>query len=142
MRQTSIDTYYAIKDEGVLGDLQWKVYDYLYHHGPMTGRELDDAMIKAGAEHATSHKRLPELERCDAVRITQQRACKISGRVSREWDVTDRVAVKQPKPESKAVRYRKVLLSMADYMEHKHDLGEFTSAAVAQHIRKLVEDIE
>lgn len=88
MRQTSLDTYRDIKDSGLLGNMQWKVYSFLFSHGPMTGRELDDAMAGAGETRTSYHKRLPELVRRGVVSCKEKRACRVTGRKAHEWDVT------------------------------------------------------
>jgi hypothetical protein len=85
MRQTSIEVYNKIKIEGLLERMAWKVYDELFHHGPLTGRELNRNL-----QSVSAHKRLSELERMGAIRSNEiPRTCTVSGERVLEWDVTD-----------------------------------------------------
>jgi hypothetical protein len=99
-RRTSAAAYAAIQNEGLLNKLQFKVYHLLYHHGPLTGRELN-AEMRSG----DGHKRFQELrEKCVAY-VVRERACSVSGRRAQEWDVTDQLPcappnLKPPKPEA------------------------------------------
>lgn len=38
-RQTSIEAYREIKENGLLSKRRWQVYDYLFHNGPATARQ-------------------------------------------------------------------------------------------------------
>ena len=40
MRQTSVEAYNQIRDEGLLSKLQFEVYDAIYQNGPLTQGEL------------------------------------------------------------------------------------------------------
>jgi hypothetical protein len=91
MRQTSIDTYYQIRDEGLLSRMRFRVYGHLFHNGPMTSRELDHSMAAEGETRTSYHKRLSELERLKVVQTLGTRKCKITGRTSLLWDVTDQL---------------------------------------------------
>lgn len=141
MRSTSLDTYRDIVASGLLGKMQLSVYKYIFANGPLTGRELDEGMAKAGETRTSYHKRLPELQRSNVVDVVGKRVCKVTGRVSMEWDVSGKTASKPSKRKSRADRYKDVIMKMADYMENSHDTSKFTSADIADRLREVVEEI-
>ena len=67
MKQTSLNAYYEIKNDGTLTKLQQKVYEAIKHYGPLTGRQLDK-MVKGG------WKRLSELCTIGVIDIMPDRA--------------------------------------------------------------------
>jgi hypothetical protein len=80
--------YAEIKNNGLLSRMRWRVYDYLYHHGPLTANEIDAGLMGPAEVNPSYHKRLSELENAGTVREVGERACRISGRNCIEWDVT------------------------------------------------------
>lgn len=93
-RQTSSDTYHAIKDNGLLSDLRFRVYDILYHHGPLTQMESCRKNDEPGIQDRSLMPRFAELERFGVIRAIRERPCSITGRMVLEWDVTDKLPVK------------------------------------------------
>ena len=90
VRQTSIDCYNQIKEEGLLSNMRFKVYSSLLAMGkPSTTREVYETMnvIKQEATRFT------ELRKLGVIYEVQNRKCSITGRTSIEWDVTDRLPV-------------------------------------------------
>jgi DNA-binding Lrp family transcriptional regulator len=87
-----------------LNDEQWRVYHHLFHEGPLTGAELDDALKKADA-----HKRVSELERAGVVREAGHKVNERTGMKNVLWDVTEHLPVKgrparlPPKPSREDV---------------------------------------
>lgn len=100
MRDTSKAVFNQIKEDGTLSKMRWMVYEYLFLHGPLTGAELDEQLRKQGGR-GHYHKRLSELKRFDIVQETNKRACKITGRLVYEWDVTSRMPKEQEDPVQK-----------------------------------------
>lgn len=96
MRRTSVETYQAIMASGILKRARWQVYAFLFHNGPMTGREMKEkGKEKYGREFQESaDKRLSELREMGAVYEVRERACTVTGRTAIEWDVTDRMPKK------------------------------------------------
>ena len=98
-RTTSIVAYHTIKDSRLLNEKQWRVYHHLFHEGPLTGAELDDALATADA-----HKRVSELERAGVVREVGHKVSERTGMRNVLWDVTLHLPVKRtatrlpPKP--------------------------------------------
>jgi hypothetical protein len=89
VRTTSLVAYHAIKESRQLNDEQWRVYHHLFHEGPLTGAELDDALKKADA-----HKRVSELERAGVVREAGHKVNERTGMKNVLWDVTEHLPVK------------------------------------------------
>jgi len=104
MRTTSLVAYHTIKESRRLNDEQWRVYHHLFHEGPLTGAELDDALKKADA-----HKRVSELERAGVVREAGHKVNERTGMKNVLWDVTEHLPVKgrparlPPKPSREDV---------------------------------------
>jgi len=89
-RQTSIDCYNQIKEEGLLSNMRFRVYSALLAMGkPSTTREVYETMnvIKQEATRFT------ELRKLGVIYEVQNRTCTITGRTSIEWDLTDRLPV-------------------------------------------------
>lgn len=90
-RQTSIDCYNQIKEEGLLSNMRFRVYSALLAMGkPSTTREVYSTMnvIKQEATRFT------ELRKLGVIYEVQNRKCNITGRTSIEWDLTDRLPIK------------------------------------------------
>ena len=83
MRQTSIQAYKQIEANGLLSRVRWMVYSHLFHHGPLTGGELNRQMGGGGY-----HKRLSELESLGVIVGTGIRVCSVTGMKCEQWDVT------------------------------------------------------
>lgn len=111
-RETSIETYNKIKEEGLLSKLRFDVYEFLFNHGPMTCRELMMAMQTKRGRHfvvagSSLSTRFSELERMGVVKETQVRPCKETGRSAIEWDVTSKIPIKLEK--EKKIDFKNIL---------------------------------
>jgi len=90
-RQTSIDCYNQIKEEGLLSNMRFRVYSALLAMGkPSTTREVY-ATMNVIKQEAT---RFTELRKLGVIYEVQNRKCNITGRTSIEWDLTDRLPIK------------------------------------------------
>tara|TARA_R110000782_G_scaffold69162_6_gene139128 strand:+ start:419 stop:832 length:414 start_codon:yes stop_codon:yes gene_type:complete len=90
-RQTSIDCYNKIKEEGLLSNMRFRVYSALLSMGkPSTTREVY-ATMNVIKQEAT---RFTELRKLGVIYEVQNRKCNITGRTSIEWDLTDRLPIK------------------------------------------------
>ena len=89
-RQTSIDCYNQIKEEGLLSNMRFKVYSSLLAMGkPSTTREVYETMnvIKQEATRFT------ELRNLGVIYEVQNRKCTITGRTAIEWGLTNNLPV-------------------------------------------------
>jgi hypothetical protein len=103
MRDTSIEAYEKIREDGTLSRMRWRVYQHLFHHGPLTAREVDHGLSSPGDHAASYHKRLSELEQMGVVATGDERECSITGMRCLTWDVT---SLDTPIPYRPAARTR------------------------------------
>jgi hypothetical protein len=90
MRSTSIEAYLQIQEEGLLAKTRLAVYQWLYHNGPATARQ-----VEYGMDNIHAHKRLPELRNSGVVQETGKGVCPITGRRAIVWDVTANLPTKE-----------------------------------------------
>tara|TARA_R110002167_G_scaffold404_2_gene1838 strand:+ start:65 stop:478 length:414 start_codon:yes stop_codon:yes gene_type:complete len=90
IRQTSIDCYNKIKEEGLLSKRRMEVYKAILKNAPCTTNEaLKDV-------HSGSHgvgSRTTELRDAGVIYEKDVRPCMVTGRNVIEWDLTDRLPV-------------------------------------------------
>jgi len=102
IRKTSIEAYKRIKDEGLLSQRRWQVYDLLYKHGPMTGSQLAiEFKTKYGSLAPNAGNmvtRLGELRDAGAAEELGTRICPITSHRAIIWDVTGKLPKKTTKP--------------------------------------------
>lgn len=100
VRETSLLAFEQIKREGILGAIQWKVYELLYMEGPLTAREVTRYFeVNEDSTAITTYQpRLRELEAMGVVRRVGERACTVTTRLAFAWDVTSHV------PERRLIR--------------------------------------
>lgn len=129
-RQTSIDAYDQIKDEGLLSDLRWKVYDHLYNHGPLTAKQITVALTCHDESSGVYNTRLSELKRLGVILEVDEGPCPISGRKVIHWDVTDALP---SEPDKKMTSKQKIAFLRATLEIAVRTLREsgLESAAVA-----------
>jgi predicted transcriptional regulator len=117
-RQTSIDCYNKIKQEGLLSKMRFKVYSALLSMGkPSTTREVYETMdvIKQEATRFT------ELRKLGVIYEVQNRKCTITGRTAIEWDLTDRLPVNIKNPnKTKKQRVDDALNSFRELYKNKN----------------------
>lgn len=93
IRDTSIHAYQTIKDNGLLSERRWQVYDCLYHHGPATGNELllkfTERFGKFNGNSPVVTSRLSELRDLGVAVEVRERPCTITGHNAIEWAVLD-----------------------------------------------------
>ena len=106
VRRTSIEAYNRIKEDGLLSERRWQVYDILYEHGPATGNEL---LIHFRAKFGTLYgnspvvtSRLGELRDLGVAYEVRERDCEVTTFQAAEWDVTENLPIKF----EKEVRHR------------------------------------
>jgi len=97
VRQTSIDAYNAIKNNGLLSHRRWQVYDILFRLGPLTGREVFNKIENGFTTHTAA--RLTELRNLGCISEIGRRICSVTGMEVILWDVTDRLPLKLEKPK-------------------------------------------
>jgi len=88
-RQTSIDCYNQIKQEGLLTKRRLEVYESIFNYAPCTASEVfNDKNLKTNQSG-----RFTELRDLGVIYEKCVRPCRITGRNVIEWDLTDRLPV-------------------------------------------------
>jgi len=123
-RQTSIDCYNQIKAEGLLSNLRFRVYEWLYDNGPATAQEITTGLAKGSQDHGSFSTRLSELRNQGVVRECGIVISKTTGRKVIEWDVTDNLPKDiKPATNRKKERASNALNALRDLYKNK-DLDE------------------
>ena len=92
MRQTSIDCFNQIKQEGLLSKRRLEVYEALLSSAPCTSSEaIRNAKTTFGVFGVSS--RFTELRDLGVIYEKGEKQCSITGRTSIEWDLTDKLPV-------------------------------------------------
>ncbi len=92
IRQTSIDCYNKIKQEGLLSKRRLEVYEALLSTAPCTSSEaIRNAKTTFGVFGVSS--RFTELRDLGVIYEKGEKKCSITGRNVIEWDLTDRLPV-------------------------------------------------
>lgn len=91
-RQTSIDCYNKIKQEGLLSKRRLEVYEAILSTAPCTSSEaIRNAKTTFGVFGVSS--RFTELRDLGVIYEKGEKKCSITGRNVIEWDLTDRLPV-------------------------------------------------
>ena len=114
MRQTSVDSYNLIKEQGLLSRLQFDVYHVIFTNGPITQGETWSEYFYKSQRHAIA-PRFAELERRGVIEVVGERVCRLSGRNCTIWDVTGKIPVKYEKPK----RYKCARCNGKGYVEER-----------------------
>ncbi len=92
-RQTSIDCYNKIKQEGLLSNMRFKVYEAILRKAPCTSGEAFAIMTTKENQISQSRARFTELRDLGVISEKGEKKCSITGRNVIEWDLTDRLPV-------------------------------------------------
>jgi hypothetical protein len=111
-RQTSIECYRKIKDNGLLSKIRLKVMGRVLELAPCTATEVEAYMNVHDGMKGT-WRVMTWLSEAGVVYETGTRACKISGHNCIEWDLTDRLPGKVAKKQMVKPRY---INSSIDYI--------------------------
>ena len=134
-RQTSIDCYNQIKEEGLLSNMRFRVYSALLVMGkPSTTREVYETMnvIKQEATRFT------ELRKLGVIYEVQNRTCTVTGRTSIEWDLTDRLPVNIKKSNrTKKHKIDDALNSLRELYKNKDNSSDEDWKIVANLIKSI-----
>jgi len=96
-RQTSIDCYNQIKNQGLLTKRRFEIYEAIFKNAPCTTNEaLKDVY---SASHGVG-SRTTELREQGVIYEKGEKKCSITGRNVIEWDLTDRLPIDLPKKKN------------------------------------------
>jgi hypothetical protein len=118
-RQTSIDCYNKIKQEGLLSKRRLEVYEAILKNAPCTTNEaLKD--LYSGSHGVGS--RTTELRDVGVIYEKGEKKCSITGRNVIEWDLTDRLPVNLKKTnKTKKHRTDDALNSLRELYKNKNN---------------------
>jgi hypothetical protein len=116
IRQTSIDCYNQIKSEGLLSDLKLLTYHAMLHTAPCTAGELQSYIEKNQIKVKHSWKLLSQLRDLGVIYEKSVRICFVTNRNVIEWDLTDKLPLKEKAPVvTKKQKIEAVLNDISDF---------------------------
>ena len=86
-RDTSIDAYREIEENGLLGKRAWEVYQFLSKNGPCTAKHIIVGLMGPTQNSGGYTTRLSELKKKGVVRETGKVTCEYSGFRVFQWEV-------------------------------------------------------
>jgi len=99
MRDTSLEAYKNLIQDGTLKRLKAVVYNYIYNHGPTTQKKAERAFADV---NSSISPRFAELEKLGLISIVGKVFCEETNTNNISWDVTNRVNPLVLKKEKKA----------------------------------------
>ena len=100
IRETSIEAFNKIKENGLLSVRRMQVYEVLFHDGPLTQNEAHKLLWKLGirTEKQSITPRFNELYQVGVIKEVGKKVCSVTGNNCILWDVTKNLPVKFEKP--------------------------------------------
>ncbi len=99
VRDTSIEIYLKILNEGLIGKKQIEVYEILWKYGPLTGSQvanwMDEFHQKSNVSE-TVRNRLNELRNMGIVTELPKAPCPVTGNTVYRYDVNSKLPIKPP----------------------------------------------
>ena len=96
VRETSLEAYNYIIENGILSKRMTEAYRNILHYGPVTGNELCKLMKKPG-----QWKLMAPLKERGLITEVGKRRCNVTGYNAFAWDVTGNLPSKPEKFKSK-----------------------------------------
>ena len=107
-QSNSAQAYHKIKDEGLLTERRFQVYESLYAHGPMTRNEV---ARKVGQLPSAVSARLSELVDRQVVSKVDDVACPLSGHTVALYNITENLPVEPKKVTGQPTAHKRKLQS-------------------------------
>lgn len=140
VRDTSIEIYRKITDEGLLSKKRMQVYDIIYNHGPMTGSQVAAKykLMHSSAKHSESiRNRITELVKQKVVKEVDTKECPVTGNNVLWFDVTANLPVKIPKKKTRSQQKAEIMTKIESL---GHRLPEGYKGEL-RHIYRKVRDL-
>jgi hypothetical protein len=138
IRQTSIDCYNKIKEQGLLSNMRFKVYEAILKKAPCTSGEAFAIMTTKENQISQSRARFTELRELGVIYEKGEKQCSITGRNVIEWDLTDRLPVNIKNPnKTKKQRLDDALNSLRELYKNKDISTDEDWKAVANLIKSI-----
>ena len=128
-RQTSIDCYNKIKEEGLLSKMRLKVYEAILRKAPCTSGEAFAVMTTKENQISQSRARFTELRELGVIYEVQNRKCSITGMNVIEWDLTDNLPKEAKLRKTKKDRVNDALESLRQLYQNKDCKEKWIKAA-------------
>jgi hypothetical protein len=137
-RQTSIECYNQIKQEGLLSKMRFKVYESILKNAPCTSAEVLSTLLSKNSAITSSRARFTELRELGVIYEVQNRKCTITGRTAIEWDLTDRLPINIKNPnKTKKQRLDDALNSLRELYKNKNTCLDEDWKIVANLIKSI-----
>ena len=139
-RQTSVDCYNQIKDEGLLSKMRFHVYESIFLNPKQTAGELSECLNSKGVKirHGSVNGRLTELRDLGVIYERDVRPCKVTGRNVIEWDMTDTLPVEiKNSNKTKKQKINDALNSLRELYKNKDISTNDDWRAVADLIKNI-----
>ena len=110
MRQTSVDAYNTIKENGLLSAKRWRVYSILFNNGPLIGSEVARIYFQLYGKTAASEtirNRLTELRNSGVVTEMGKALDRNTGMTVILWEVTKNLPINFEKPKVEKCKFCK-----------------------------------
>jgi cation transport regulator ChaB len=133
-RQTSIDCFNEIKEQGLLSKRRLQVYESIFNYAPCTASEVfNDKNLKTNQSG-----RFTELRDLGVIYEKGERLCRVTGRNVIEWDLTDRLPVNIKNPnKTKKQRLDAALNSLRELYKNKDNSTDEDWKTVADLIKSI-----
>lgn len=93
-RDTSVEAFKIIRENGLLSKRRMEVYKYLYENGPCTAKQVTGNLRQGLQDSGGYNTRLSELRRMGVVKEVDKVKCDESGQMVILWDVTSEIPKK------------------------------------------------
>lgn len=106
-RQTSIEAYNTIKENGLLSARRWQVYKTVYENGPITSAEAFQIMNQGSPMRniTQSRARFTELRDMGVFTEVGKRICSVTGMTVILWDCTKNLPINFKKSKRVPCKY-------------------------------------
>ena len=117
IQSTSIEIYNKIKNNGLINEMQFKIYDTIYHNGPITSNEV--FMIHQMETNQSG--RFTELSQMGVIHEAEKRKCGITGNTAIAWGTTnslpDKKKIQKHSDKNKALN---MIVAIGKVLPEKH----------------------
>jgi len=97
VRDTSIEVYHKIKENGLLQTVEFAVYEAIFFHGPLTIKEAC-RLLPDWPETSVSPT-FARLKKRGSIKEIEKRPCRITGNTAYSCEVTKNLPLKLEKPK-------------------------------------------
>lgn len=114
IRETSINAFHMIRDNGILGMREFQVYEAICNNGSVTIKET--CMILKPIPETSISPIFSRLERKGLIKIQETRKCKITGNNVYSWQSTNKMPNDKPPRKASYQELEKFVLDEYRYL--------------------------